>query len=148
MGNKDFSQETLEKLRFLLAKFLASRAADPMGLKAVAKKHEAIPVHSDMGGCLLVDVGGRILAYDWETEQVNVENDGFWQDLAFRNLFEKYPDLKPAKAVPTALALTHLAAAHASPLHSADIPAVEPARRSKRNAPPAKSGTPTSRKSS
>lgn len=147
MGNKDFSQETLEKLRFLLAKFLASRAADPMGLKAVAKKHEAIPVHSDMGGCLLVDVGGRILAYDWETEQVNVENDGFWRDLAFQNLFEKYPELNP-KLVPSALAVPHLAAAHASPLHSAEIPVVKSARRPRRNAAPAKSGTPTSRKSS
>lgn len=150
MGKNLLSPDTIGKLGPLLKTFLASRVADPMGLKPVAKEHEAIPVHSDLGGCLMVDLTGQVLTYEWETEQVRVEKDGFWRDLAFQNLFEKYPELNPENILtfPTALAIPHLAAANLSPPVPEDISPVEPALQPKQMAAPAKSGSKaTSRKS-
>lgn len=87
------SEDLRTQLLSILEEYLASVQPDPLGIRKVAAKLKAIPVYSDIGGCLLINLKGEIICFEWNDESTKIESDPYWRDIALKEATAKYPKL-------------------------------------------------------
>ena len=88
--------ELADRIRTLLAEYLADSSPDPLDLRSVVAKFDALPLTLDMGGCLAIRADGEIISFQWdEPHDARVEQNAHWRNVALYQGSLKYPELSP-----------------------------------------------------
>ncbi|MGH7437917.1 MAG: hypothetical protein ACRENE_19735 [Polyangiaceae bacterium] len=85
-----------DRIRQRLAEYLTDSAPDPLDIRSVVAKFGALPLTSDMGGCLAIRPDGKIVSFQWdEPHDAKVEQDARWRNVALYQGSLKCPELAP-----------------------------------------------------
>ncbi len=83
---------------FISKRLAALLASEPSGAaseqSSIARRMQALPVYTDMGGALGFTKDGIVLSFDWQSEQVTPESDDRWIIVAAVAAAEHYPELR------------------------------------------------------
>ncbi len=71
--------------------------ASPSRTREAARRTGAVPVHSDMGGILLVAPNGSVLHYHPDSGDVSTATEERWRILALVKAARKFPELEPLR---------------------------------------------------
>ena len=59
-----------------LSRFLSEFDPDPLDVKGIARRHHALPLLLDMGGCVALRPNGELIQFLWDSpDQVAIEAD-------------------------------------------------------------------------
>jgi hypothetical protein len=92
MASSDSFSETIKRL---VRQFLASASPDPLGLRQIVSRMNALPLFLDMGGCIAASPGGEIISFLWDEPLViRVETCPRIRNLALFQVSKKYSALR------------------------------------------------------
>jgi hypothetical protein len=80
----------------LLKAFLADSGAEPADLRGVAARLQALPLYSDMGGCIAIRPTGELIGWAWDSpfEDVWPVEDLRWRAIALAHGANRHRELR------------------------------------------------------
>ena len=75
----------------------AAAGGSPSEAREAAARTGGVPVHTDLGGVLVLAPDGSVLHYDPDSGQVNPVADDRWRVLALVKAARKFPELQPLR---------------------------------------------------
>jgi len=64
------------EVEMALSRFLSEFDPDPLDVKGIARRHHALPLLLDTGGCVALRPNGELIQFLWDTpDQVTIEAD-------------------------------------------------------------------------
>ncbi len=85
--------ELAEQINILISEYLASDSTSAE-MRKVAASTGALPLWSDMGGCIAITPDGTFVYYDWNTSNISEENNPAWRLLTLVSGSKQYPELR------------------------------------------------------
>jgi hypothetical protein len=86
------SHDTEIKIRQRLAEYLSNPAAE---FQDVARRYDALPVYSDVGGTLFLTPSSQVLCLQADSVDLQEEHSLEWRLVALVRAAEKFPELQP-----------------------------------------------------
>ena len=75
-----------------LSRFLSEFDPDPLDVKGIARRHHALPLLLDMGGCVALRPNGELIQFLWDTpDQITIEADPKIRHVARAVGSRRYP---------------------------------------------------------
>lgn len=80
------------QIRRRLAEYLSNPAAE---FQDVARRYDALPVYSDIGGTLFLTPSSKVLCLPTDSVDLQEEHSLEWRLVALVRAVEKFPELQP-----------------------------------------------------
>jgi hypothetical protein len=85
-----------------LMRFLADNEPDPTDVKRIARRHHALPLLLDMGGCIALRPSGELIGFLWDSpDELSVESNTQMCHVARAVGTRRYPEISGLAPVRT-----------------------------------------------